>query len=317
MVDWRSCLRLQTKFLFVQLYRHCVCKKLASETGFHGNIAAIENLQLASCFTTGEHQWKAVTEGMRRTIMTVSDWWRARKVRVLCYFVHYFGPSQGFRGKSTASVARMRYPHVRRALAQLRAQRNLTVSVCALGGRSLVPVDLDFSPIEDPTLLMYEVLNRLPDHLPDYDYFMVVEDDILVPRAIIRNTLAFDRENPLGDCLLPNRVELTEAGPQCVDLRAMPGWESPRRRFRGVQLRVARNPHSGMLLLSRAKLEYAAANVDRSFRGILVGGPMASALAHFHQPFRLFRPYENLQFHRVVHLDHWQGPAAHDVAAVR
>jgi hypothetical protein len=144
---------------------------------------------------------------------------------------------------------------------------------------------------------------------------MVVEDDILVPAQVIRNALAFDRENPLEDCLLPNRVELMDEGPQCVDLRAMPGWERARKRFRGIELRVARNPHSGMLLLSRAKLEHAVAQVDRGFRGILVGGPMASALAYFHRPFRLFRPYENLHFHRVIHLDHWQGPAAQDSLA--
>ncbi len=92
-----------------------------------------------------------------------------------------------------------------------------------------------------------------------------------------------------------------------MDLRALPGWTLQERRFAGHQLRTALNPHSALLVLSRAKLTYALRHIDLAFRGPVVGGPMASAYAHFHKPFTLWRCSDDLRYHSVVHLDDWLG----------
>jgi hypothetical protein len=60
--------------------------------------------------------------------------------------------------------------------------------------------------------------------------------------------------------------------------------------------------------VNRAKLDVISQEVDPSFRGLLIGGPMASAFAHYHLPFRLFRCTDGLDFHTIQHLDtmEWQ-----------
>jgi hypothetical protein len=233
---------------------------------------------------------------------------RSRRPRILCGLVHYFGSEPEFVGKSTNSAAEQRLRHVRKAAANLRRQRGVEVRVCGIGGCSLVPVDIDFSGLQRPEHLVYEALNWIADQLDDYDYFMVVEDDILVPRHVLENILAFDQGHAIDECLHPNRLERRAEGVDCVDLRAMPGWQDRSMSFRGVELRVAKNPHSGFLMLSREKFSFGLERIDRAYRGRFLGGFMSSAFAHYHRPFALYRPYRDLQFHSVVHLDHWLGP---------
>ncbi|WP_152669490.1 hypothetical protein [Synechococcus sp. GFB01] len=58
--------------------------------------------------------------------------------------------------------------------------------------------------------------------------------------------------------------------------------------------------------MNRPKLDIIAREVDPRFRGTVIGGPMASAFAHYHKPFRLFRPIDGLDFHTIQHLDAMQ-----------
>lgn len=224
--------------------------------------------------------------------------------RVLCYVNHFYGSSPGFGGKSTSQTREVRRAAVMRTLAALRAlEAEVTIRVCGVAGQALVPLDVEFQ-LEDPRLLVYESLVRMCGEREGFDYFINIEDDIEVPRATFRNVLDFDREAMVNECLHPNRLEHEV----CVDLQALPGWTLQERRFASHQLRPALNPHSALLLLSRAKLEYALRHVDLGFRGHVVGGPMASAYAHFHKPFTLWRCADDPKFHSVVHLDDWLGP---------
>ena len=88
----------------------------------------------------------------------------------------------------------------------------------------------------------------------------------------------------------------------------MPGWTDKRKVFKGHELCVAENPHSAFLFLSARKMELVANTIQPDFRGHVIGGTMASAFAYFHSPFKLFRPYNNLDFHIIEHLDHWMNP---------
>jgi hypothetical protein len=232
--------------------------------------------------------------------------------KTLCLVVHYFGHESAFIGCSTQRDNTERDSIVHRVVSQLRILPQTEVVICGINGQALLPVDLDFSGLTDPRLLVYEVLARLAGYIDQYDYFLVIEDDIHVPRQVIDNIILFDRENPVSDCLHPNRLEIVNGRRECVDLKAMPGWTTVRKTYRGHRLQVAVNPHSAFLMLSRPKLEYALGSLDPGFRERILGGYMASAFAYYHQRFELYRPYRDLHFHSITHLDHWMNPSPPD-----
>lgn len=227
--------------------------------------------------------------------------------RVLCYVNHYYGPSPGFVGKSQTQSPRRRKAIVERTLAAVRAAiPQAEIHVCGVPDRSLVPVDLPFA-LEDPRQLVYASLNRMADEVDNYDWFLNLEDDIELLPGVFPNALAFEADSLPNECLLPNRLEGPSGAQECIDMRALPGWTTQQRMFRGHLLRVAVNPHSALMLLSRRKFAYALRHVDRAYRGSVVGGLMASAYAHFHKPLSLYRVYDEPLFHAVVHQDVQQG----------
>ncbi|HUJ24896.1 MAG TPA: hypothetical protein VLW85_02680 [Myxococcales bacterium] len=232
----------------------------------------------------------------------------AREPKILCYVNHFYGPSPGFHGKSTSAPREQRRAAVERTVASLRhALPGATVRVCGIPGRALVPLDEEFH-LEDPRLLVYESLDRMAGHLDGYDWFVNIEDDIEFSPRVFHNALAFEGQSLSNECLLPNRLEQRAEGLQCVDMQAIPGWTLQERRVLGHTFRVALNPHSALLMLSREKLAFALRQVDRSFRGPVLGGPMASAYAHYHKPFSLYRCFDDPAFHSVLHQDSYEGP---------
>ena len=233
-----------------------------------------------------------------------------RAPRVLCYVNHFYGASAGFSGKSTSQAPEARRAIVERCLASVRAAiPQAEIRLCGVPGRSLLPIDLPFAGLEDPRQLVYASLNRMADEVDGYDWFLNLEDDIELPARAWHNAQQFERDSLPNECLLPNRLELRDGEAHCVDLEAIPGWTTQERTFQGRTFRVALNPHSALLLLSKAQLRYALRHVDRSYRGPVIGGLMASAYAHFHKPLALYRCFDDPAFHAVVHLDHWAGPA--------
>lgn len=233
-------------------------------------------------------------------------------MKVLCYVNHYFGEPVGFEGRSTDGDRDERRAVVEQCVEGLRRLPGADVQVCGIEGRSLLPIDLDFSHVrDDPKLLIYESLAHMAGRLDDYDYVINVEDDILVPPETLANAIEFDRASLANEVLHPNRLEIDAAGePFCVDLLAMPGWTHQRRTYRGRELRVALNPHSAVLILSRDKFRYALQHIDLAYRGRFLNYEMDSAFAYFHSPLSLYRPFEDVGFHTVTHLDRWAGARA-------
>ena len=237
---------------------------------------------------------------------------------VLCYVNHYFGHPVGFEGRSTDGDDEHRRAIVGACLDALRALPGVEVNVCGIEGNALEKIDIDFSHIrDDPKMLVYESLAHMVRRADDYDYFINIEDDILLPPETFANVVEFDEESLLDEILHPNRVEEDETGHRfCVDLEAMPGWTYQRRTYRGRELRVARNPHSAVLILSRDKLQRALRHIDLGYRGRFLSYEMDSALAYYLSPFSLYRPYLDLEFHTVTHLDRWAGSRAPQTAPV-
>lgn len=231
-------------------------------------------------------------------------------MRVLCYVNHYFGDPVGFAGRSTDPGNDERRAIVAACLEGLRALPGAEVRVCGIEGRSLESIDIDFPSIrDDPKLLIYESLAHMARVADDYDYFVNIEDDVLLPAETFANVVEFDRESFPNEILHPNRLEQDDTGRRyCVDLEAMPGWTHQRRTYRGRELRVALNPHSAVLILSREKLRHALRHIDPAYRGRFLKWEMDSAFAYYLSPFSLYRPYEDLDFHTVTHLDRWAGP---------
>ena len=230
-------------------------------------------------------------------------------LNVLCHLNHYFGQSRDFTGGSTKRDGDTRRRTVETCIAALRElpEANVELRVCGIGQNTLVPLDVDYRHLEDPTQLVYESLYDMATQLESYDYFINIEDDILVPATSWLNVLDFERSCLVNEILHPNRMEVDDTGYRyCVDLYGNPMWTHQTKSFRGHTLRVAVTPHSGLLIMSRDKLRYALNEIDTTFRGIVFARGMESAFAHFHGPFSLYRTYDDLDFHHVTHLDRWK-----------
>lgn len=235
-------------------------------------------------------------------------------MRCLCFFVHYFNPKGPFGGRSKHQDPQIRRIIVERSLFSLRALGDCDVRVCGHAGHSLVPLDLDLiDRTDNPQFVVFEALALLQTYRDHYDYFLVIEDDILFSADVWRNVLNFDLEYGESSAqrwiFHPNRIEFRrDQAPYCIDLAVVRRRLGEPISFEGRQLQEHENPHSGLLLVNRAKLDIIAREVDPGFRGTVIGGPMASAFAHYHQPFRLFRCIDGLDIHTIQHLDpmDWQ-----------
>lgn len=229
----------------------------------------------------------------------------AQEKSIVCFVNHLgsnFGSADSLLQEQGISI---RKAHVQAAIEQLKKLGKVDVKVCGFRGDSLVPIDIDCSYLEDRSHFTFESLRRMSEHVGKYDYYVNLEDDIFIPEDVLSAIVEFDKCSLINECFHPNRVEIREGVARCVDLEALPGWTTQRKVFEGVELKVALNPHSGVLILSDEKLRYALSQIDLQFRGHVLSSPLVSAFAHFNSPFALYRAVEDVSFHSVIHLDHW------------
>ena len=227
-------------------------------------------------------------------------------MKTLCFVNHYYNPERkiGFKGGSTTKNPE-REKIVPRVIESLKNIPGCEVKVCGIKGFTVpgVSIDIDF-PGENPHHIPYESLNLMNKYVNDYDYFINVEDDILVTEDVLQNVVQFDNlfKDDIRKVFLPNRVEKGDKKVHFVDWRN--SWlKNPLIMFENLPLKVASNHHSGILILSTKKYQYAYSKLDPKFRQVWWGGPMASAFAYFHIPFELYRNSMFTLFHSVEHLD--------------
>jgi lipopolysaccharide biosynthesis glycosyltransferase len=225
--------------------------------------------------------------------------------KVLAIVNHFYGQSKDWEGKSTSQDREVRKEIVQKALNALKKIPNIDIKICGINNSSLVDIDKDFSYLTDPTLLIYETIEWMSTQTGKYDYFINIEDDILLPRETFENILEFDRENRIDECFHPNRMEYRGGEEYCVDTKAWPGWKDQSKNYKGCELKVGENPHSGIAILSKEKLLYAKENSDLGRRDKIIAHHMESAFANLLAPFQLFRAYSNPTLHKVIHLDNW------------
>jgi hypothetical protein len=236
---------------------------------------------------------------------------KSSNLKVLAHVNHYFGPGTGpvvYCSNSQQPETRRNYVNntvqALKELGRLPGVGAVEVKICGIAGKSLLPVDRDFSLLQDPRKLVYESLAEMARHVEEYDYFINIEDDIVLPAETFGNVLEFDEEMLVNEVLHPNRIEVLNGRKLPNDPMVRPRvWTYQEKQWKGHTLRVAANPHAGILIFSREKLRYCLANIDVNFRGEFLGVGMESAFAYFHRPFSLYRPYKNLDFHVVIHQD--------------
>jgi len=230
-----------------------------------------------------------------------------KNLRILCCVCHFFGQNPLFTGKSSGLNPERRRAIIKSCIEQLKKLGNIDIKICGIDSYSLVDIDVAFPfIIHNPTLIVYECLSYLASKVKDYDYFICIEDDIFLPEETFRNVVEFDKHSLLNEILHPNRLEKDNDGAiKCIDTSVISLWTYQYRMYKNREIRVAHNPHSGLLIMERRKLEYTLSQIDNSYRGVFIGKAMESAFAHFHSPFLLYRFYQDLSFHHVLHMDNW------------
>ncbi len=226
--------------------------------------------------------------------------------KILVYFNHYYNPKAEFPGKSSKQLREVRREIVQKCLDSLRSIPNTHVFVCGIRDHALVPIDIDFSHLENPAHIVYASIEKMFKETENYAYFINIEDDILMDKKIIENISDFDIHNEnVRDLWHPNRLEREDGNVYCPDFIAKPGWIGRIKKFNGSNLRIGINPHSGIMILSRAKMRFAHEKVNLQNREIIIGYYMASAYANVNAPFNLYRSLD-LEEHAVYHLDQWE-----------
>lgn len=238
-------------------------------------------------------------------------------IRVLCGVPHYYLPANAkeVRGqwKSANQVPLVRRQFVRRALASLESLARdsriscVDVAVCGIAGRNLVELDIDFGGV-DPLSIMRRTVRWMAESAADYDLFVLCEDDIVVPRRVVRNVLRFEEDSLENEVLHPCRLERVGSRWNDMDLAGFGQWTTQSRVWRGRELRVNLNPHSGVFVLPARKFYYCLSRCsldeDRLLQvGGFRGGMMASTLARVLSPCMLYRCVGDKLFHSVVHQD--------------
>ncbi|TGK24548.1 hypothetical protein EHQ05_16680 [Leptospira yasudae] len=242
-------------------------------------------------------------------------------MKILVFINHFYGKNPYFVGRSSQisekndaeskKKAERRLAHIKATVDSLNTlSKKVDIKVCGYKGKSLVELDFDFEKeIDKPTDIMYASLAKMGEFVNRYDYFINIEDDILLSKETFDRIVLFDKDSNINEILHPNRMELDDRGNRfCIDLKCVPGWTYTQRIFFGKTFRQAINPHSGLAIFSKEKLRYALKNSDLKSRNLHLYEGMDSAFASVHSPFILWRSYEDIGFHSVFHQDRWVQP---------
>ena len=243
-------------------------------------------------------------------------------MKILVHINHYFGENIHFTGKSTITSGKNgknfqekiedRKDKITKTIDSLQSINDqVTIRICGYENKSILPLDIDFKNVIDkPTDIMYASLLEMEKYLDLFDYFINIEDDILLSKKTFSRIVEFDKNCEINELLHPNRLEKDKNSHyHCIDLEAIPGWNYNQKIIMNHKFRQALNPHSGLAIFSKKKMRYAFANSDIKQKSIILYAPMDSAFASIHSCFTLWRCFDSIEFHSVIHLDSWRQPA--------
>jgi hypothetical protein len=235
-----------------------------------------------------------------------------RKKRILVVVPHFFNTGHHrplLFGSYETENSEVRKTLLERSKFALETELNnadLDFEIYYLGieNSSLMELQIVVSPL-DPRFLPWLAMDFAFSECENYDFVLVIEDDIEVESHTIPMLLAFNQFSEPKDTLIPNRIEFFDGFRYCTDLVAMPGWKGPKFTLAGLMVREPINIHSGFLFLRND--QYLQAYVDRPFKSptLIIGDFMASAFANMHSNFRILRSLPVTGSVTVLHHDNW------------
>jgi hypothetical protein len=186
----------------------------------------------------------------------------------------------------------------------------IVLFVAGIPGKSLIPITLNLEDkIKHPTEIIFASIEYMKSVVEDYDYFINIEDDILLPKDTFLNVIAFDAISLKNEILHPNRIErLSEKLSINTDLQGIPDWTYTQKFYLDREWRIAKNPHSAIAIFSKEKFKYAIAERKSAPYNVKLYVALDEAFATIHAPFQLWRCYSEPDFHTVEHLDKWVKP---------
>jgi hypothetical protein len=194
----------------------------------------------------------------------------------------------------------------------------LTIVVSSLVGRNVVHrlpdyqrqrIHLQLEPNYDPLFIGFRVQEQLIENADRFDWFIFVEDDILIhDSCFLDKLIAFSKHSTVQDVLMPNRYELLEGTKRYIDLTidSELAWNRLSKiEVNGVKFAECSNPHSGMYCLSKAQIQFWKRSGRLFHNQNIMVSPLESAATFcLLECFNLYKPHpQNLHYLEVQHYD--------------
>ncbi len=164
----------------------------------------------------------------------------------------------------------------------------------------------------DPMFVGFRAQDELVKNLDDFDWFLFIEDDIILQDSYIIEKL----ENFNTQCgydnavLLPNRYEFWQGTKSYIDLTILNSevhWNKISTvEIEGVKFAECVNPHSGFYCLSKNQMKHwISSGRIWNNKNLGFGGPRECAATYsLLECFSLYKPHpSNLNFFEVKHYD--------------
>jgi len=237
---------------------------------------------------------------------------KRKRIRILVAIPHYFdklsihdnefGSYEGANYKFRNEVVQNTFATLNYCLSSLEMESK--VLVFGIGNQYLKTPSVKLD-LENPKYIPWKALEEIKKQIEDFDYLLFLEDDIVISPKLILELLALDRELDENETVIPNRIEIQNGIPFCVDMIAMPGWNPEIISVKGKVLAIPRNMHSGFMFLSKEKFIRAFSLRKYVEPTIIIGDYMESALANIHSSLKVYRSIPTASTLTVFHQDSW------------
>lgn len=162
----------------------------------------------------------------------------------------------------------------------------------------------------DPMYIGFKAQDKFADKQNDFDWFLFIEDDIVIQDSLFLEKLEKFNQNCGNDraVLLPNRYEIWEGNKSYIDLTIEHklAWDKfSAVEVEGIKLAECSNPHSGIYCLSQSQLKiWLKTGRKWQYQSVFVGPLESAATFCLLECFSLYKPHpKNLHFLEVRHYD--------------
>lgn len=219
--------------------------------------------------------------------------------------------------KGATKIERLR--HTIDGLLTSFAHCDLTIAIQTLPNRHVIAylpeyqikcIQIQEGPDCDPLLLEYRLQEEFVERVEKFDWFLLIEDDIVLYDAFILEKLEkFNRQSGYENAILyPNRFEMYQGTKRYIDLTIQQPllWNQLSSvEIEGVKFAEFNNPHSAFYCLSRRQMKQWIKS-GRLFKNQVVNvGPIESAATFcLLECFSIYKPHpSNLNYFEVRHYD--------------